>query len=128
MRPVDASYLEADQLRRTQDWEGVVRALEGAVESGAVPKDRFFNQLGEAYLKTNEPVKAAAAFRRSLEENEAILERHPAPAPALNGYLGRVYLEIARAHKELGEPEQARQAIERSRELGVEAAPKFMID
>jgi len=116
---VDPAYLEAQELRRAEDWPGVVRALETSLESGAVPEERFFNELGEAYANTGETGKAGAAFRRSLEENEAIVTAHARGGEALNEYLGSIYVNIARAHAGLDEFEEAREAISWCRDLGV---------
>lgn len=114
LRPVDEHYLAAQDLRRAGDWKATAEALERAAETGAAPVDLFFNELGEAYIRTGRTQDAQTAFQRALEENLAILERYPEPPAALREYIGEVHFNAAWAYARLGNATQAQTAYDKA--------------
>ena len=121
MRAVDEWYLEARERRRAGDWQGVVEALERVSESDDVPRERMFQELGEAYVHTNDAAKAATAFQRALALNRALLDKHVDREAGHAGLLTEVYANMGAALFGLGNSADASEACHKAIDLGAAA-------
>ncbi len=135
----------SDLYRRQEDFERAARFLADALESAPNAMEPFdprtplaYRHLADLHLRAGDPAAAAEATRRAREvpalrdgrfetlwftvapdESRRLLERRLAEAP----YDAAAWQALGRWHEIAQEPEEARDAFDRARQLGVEFEP-----